>query len=345
MKSREFARRTVPDNYIINQLSDVWIEHHGDRGSAENKIQWLKDFLDIDTDSNVAQLSDRLTRQEVNFITLTENPDVVLDEIAALVIAQEKLAGTYVVPEEMPVRKYHEYVLAEYPASTTITTIQAKLTMLTGDLSPLASAILDIRNTWAQRGVVPLDLDEQDTYWWYAVGSLFDCEYAGDDCTDEQDYLDNRRWEDAPVEHIDPPGHVWPPIFNFVMPYAYAIEYGDIEHTRTIHVYSCSGSICDESWEGDSSTYYSGSWAPPLGPNDGCGHLFGTGVKTTFEVDPDGNGTTMAYLHVQAHSAVQYDYDNGIGTQVAVATIKNIANNPTSYWCYSSSFTGYTIES
>ena len=196
---------TIPNDYLIEQISETWKTHHGTEAKARERIAWTTNFLDVESNNTLNGLANELTIREINFITLAEKPGMDLDEVAALGIAKQKLSGTYVVPEE-PVRKYHEYILSHYEIPVTHDAIQSKLAETTGDLVPLADVIVDIRNSWAERGVVPLELDTQDTDYWSAIGHLFDCEQTEDDCSEEHDYLDNRRWEDPSPEHVDPPG-------------------------------------------------------------------------------------------------------------------------------------------
>ena len=112
-----------------------------------------------------------------------------------------------------------------------------------------------------------------------------------------------------------------------------------MDYTRTLYVYGCGGSICDEDWTGSSSTYYSDTWEPPAD----C-HLYGTGVKTTFKVDPEGLDHAVAYLYVEAGYDNNDDLDSGNGIQKAIVTLTDVAQDNDSSWCYYSSFAGYAID-
>lgn len=112
-----------------------------------------------------------------------------------------------------------------------------------------------------------------------------------------------------------------------------------MDYERTIYVYSCTGSICDEDWTGSSNTYYSDTWEPTAD----C-HLYGTGVKTTFEVDPEGLDFASAYLDVDAGYKSDDDLDYGNGMQRAIVTLTGVAQDPDAGWCYDSSFSGYAID-
>lgn len=79
-----------------------------------------------------------------------------------------------------------------------------------------------------------------------------------------------------------------------------------MDYERTICVYSCTGSICDEDWDSSSNTYYSHTWESP----SDC-HLYGTGVKTTFEVEPEGLDFASAYLDVTVGYKSDDDLDCG----------------------------------
>ncbi len=83
-RANTVAAGKIPNDYLIDRIGEKWVEHYETRDIADDRIQWIRTFLSISTDSRVDQLSDRLSMTGINFITLTENPDIDLDEVAAL---------------------------------------------------------------------------------------------------------------------------------------------------------------------------------------------------------------------------------------------------------------------
>lgn len=201
------AAGTIPDDYLIDRTGDKWVAHYTTPDTANDRMQWTRTFLSTATDGKVDQLSDRLSMREINFVTLSENPDIDLDEVAALQIQHMKLSGSYTTPTEEPVSKYHAYILGQYNLPGTIGEVTAKLDTMTGNLTSFADDILDTRNTWAQRGIIPLGLDADNEHYWAAVGALFDCQHEGiKDCAEYREFLENEAWNDDDGEFIPPPG-------------------------------------------------------------------------------------------------------------------------------------------
>lgn len=206
-RTEVIAAGIIPNSYLIDRTGAKWVKHYATQDKANDRMQWTRTFLSTATDSKVDQLSDNLSIREINFITLSENPDLDLDEVAALQVQYLKLSGSYTVSDKEPIRKYHTYILGQYTLPGTAEEVTTKLDTMTGNLTTFAQDILDTRNTWAQRGIVPLGLDAGSEQYWAAVGALFDCEYEGvKDCTEYRKFLENEAWNADDGEFIPPPG-------------------------------------------------------------------------------------------------------------------------------------------
>ena len=197
----------IPSSYLIDRTGTKWVERYATQDTANDHIQWVRNFLSTATDSKVDQLSDSLSMREINFITLSENPDTDLDEVTALQVQYLNLFGSYTVSDKKPSRKYHTYILGQYTLPGTAEEVAAKLDTMTGNLTIFAQDILYTHNTWAQRRIVPLGLDVGSEQYWAAVGALFDCEYEGvEDCTEYREFLENEAWNADDGEFIPPLG-------------------------------------------------------------------------------------------------------------------------------------------
>lgn len=189
--------REIPDRYIINRTGEIWVNHYGSQELANEMVESARNIISSGAGSRADQLSDRMSMREINFVTLTENPEIDLDEVAALQIQYNRLAGIHETPNEEPLRRYEEYILETYDVPQTPKGVNGRLVELTGDMVVFTQDIANTRYFWAARGIVPPELDMQDTIYWMAVGDLFDCEYSGkDDCGGERDYLESGGWRE-----------------------------------------------------------------------------------------------------------------------------------------------------
>ena len=189
--------REILDSHIINRTGEIWVSHYGSQELANERVELTRNILSRGAESRVGQLSDRMSMREINFVTLTENPEIDLDEVAALQIQYNRLAGIHETPNEEPLRRYEEYILETYDVPQTPKEVNDRLVELTGDMVVFTQDIANTRYLWAARGIVPPELDMQDAIYWIAVGDLFDCEYNGeDDCGEERDYLESEGWRE-----------------------------------------------------------------------------------------------------------------------------------------------------
>ncbi|MCE2509281.1 MAG: hypothetical protein J4G04_08360 [Nitrosopumilaceae archaeon] len=189
--------REIPDSYIINRTGETWVSHYGSQELANERIELTRNTLSSGAESRVGQLSDRMSMREINFVTLTENPEIGLDEVAALQIQYNRLVGIHMAPDDEPLRRYEAYILKTYDVPQTPKEVNDRLVELTGDMAVFTQDIANTRYLWAARGIVPPELDMQDAPYWLAVGDLFDCEYNGeDDCDEERGYLENEGWRE-----------------------------------------------------------------------------------------------------------------------------------------------------
>lgn len=214
----------IPSDYLIKKTGDIWETHMTVDEIAKFERVYVS-MLNTGADTDHKTLTTTLGLTGQNFVTLMENPDTHLDEVAALVLQGKILDGKYVAPTSEPVQKYHTYILDLYADDLpdTIQGVDDRLTELTGEMAPLAYIALDVHEQWAKTGVVSFDLQDEDPHYWWAVLDLYECEYNEEgDCSSEQDHLDNQRWLEEDPVFIEPPGQEWPPIFNFIIPLAYA---------------------------------------------------------------------------------------------------------------------------
>lgn len=196
----------ILDTYLITKTGDVWLEHHT-QDEIDKHEQTLVNMLNHGEDTSMRQLTTSLSLVGSNFVTLSEKPDVELDEVAALVLQRSILDGSYVTPTEEPVRKYYEHLLGHYALPTNITGIDQRLTEIAGEMAPLSNTILETYTQWAELGAVYPPLFDEDPRYWWAVTYLFECEYnQEDDCSSERDHLENKRWTEDASEFIPPPG-------------------------------------------------------------------------------------------------------------------------------------------
>ena len=208
------ASGEIPDGYLISKTGDVWDRHMADEEIEKHERVYMNMLVTgKDTPSKARGTSLSLTGQ--NFHTLAERPGTDLDEVVALLLHGEMLDGTYEAPASEPLRKYHEYTLNLYKDQLPDTTqgVEERIIELTGEMAPLAPAILDTHNQFAESGIVSFEQFGTDPDYWWAVVFLFECEYNAehnhgdtDDCDSDRDHLENRRWLEPRPEFILPPG-------------------------------------------------------------------------------------------------------------------------------------------
>ena len=205
IRASVLASGEIPSHYLITKRGDTWVEHFGGVAAIQNYERITRDTLATGADTNSKQQATELSLTGMNFYTLAENPGLDLDEVAALQLQTRVLDGTYILPHQEPIRRYHAFLLNHYDLPTTADGVDDRLNDIVGEMASLTSIILDTYEKWALRGVVNPELDQQDTFYWIAITHLFKCEYEGeDDCTSEREYLETERWNDN-VEFIPPP--------------------------------------------------------------------------------------------------------------------------------------------
>ena len=149
------------------------------------RLEAIKDYpYPVKTNS----LDIRLT----NFVVLTDavvNPE----KVAALVIHEGKLAGTYQQPDLEPLQKLHAYLEAEYPVGA----VSESLEDMFGSMSVLAPEILEIVETQTLLGDPPYEMYEADLYYWGVVREYGECILieGGDDCDRYLEEAQARAWE------------------------------------------------------------------------------------------------------------------------------------------------------
>ena len=105
------ASGTIPDTYLIEPTGTYWDAN----GGAALK-QDVQDWINF---KGTADPSDRfqngVNRVMYNIEILLEAPANRMHEVTALLVAKERLAGTY--GEDGYLKKYHDYVIGEYEQS------------------------------------------------------------------------------------------------------------------------------------------------------------------------------------------------------------------------------------
>ena len=196
LKRISLAERKIFDDYLIPfEMSPAVIEHFGEPDQVLWSYNHLNDLLE-DSEGNPY-------REKVNgFVMLSFNFDVLTDtvvhgeKIAALVIHERKLAGTYQQPDLEPLQKLHMYLEAEYPINATTPSLQDMF----GDMSALAPEILEIEETAALLGHPPYEMHNADPYYWSYVGHYGGCEITenGTQCGWQMGEAKARGWEQPP---------------------------------------------------------------------------------------------------------------------------------------------------
>lgn len=351
----------VPDGYLISKAGTSWNDHMTDEEIERYErgvVTSLASRLDIPSNDWGASH----TLRNHNFHTLMEKPDTRFDEVVALMLHRTVLDGTYEAADSEPVRKYQEHVLDTYKdvLPGTAQDIEERITQLTGEMAPLAPAMFDDRMERAAAGLPTSEQFGDDPEYWWAVIDLHHCEYNAanghpdnDDCAGERDYLENERWlekEDLTLEDIiPPPGQEWPPEswLNSVIQAAYAWSYVPMDYEVKYSLGGCNGESCPaETIASGRTTYVSDTWHPPMNPNSGCGHLRGTDVHTRMTVDRTvGTAYSVAILDVTADGDRPTDFDAGYKNRVTALTEHDdISPNPRAEWCYSATYTGYSLN-
>lgn len=79
-------------------------------------------------------------------------------------------------------------------------------------------------------------------------------------------------------------------------------------------------------------------------PGEGCGHLYGTGVRTTFSVGREHNSAySVALLNTLTNGIRDDDIDNGYRDKVSAITETRVSDNSRSGWCYKAQYIGYSL--
>ena len=172
------------------------VQHFGE-SSIEEHESIIRKILDTGADDAAKAQATRLSPRGINFVTLSENPALDLDEVAALQLKLDGPNGALKAPAGEPVRLCRAFLLEHYGTPHAAGEVTDRLNRITNGMAPLAPVILETYEQWAMRGVVNPVLDQQDTYYRTAVASPALCEYrAADDCADERNHLASNPWDD-----------------------------------------------------------------------------------------------------------------------------------------------------
>ncbi len=199
LKQISLEEGKIFDDYLIPyEMSPAVIEHFGGLDQALSSYNHLNDLLEYSKGNPYLEKANGFTMLSFNFDVLTDTV-VVKEKIAALVIHERKLAGTYQQPDLEPLQKLHTYLEAEYPINATTPSLQDMF----GDMSVLTPEILEIEETATLLGKPPYEMHDADLVYWSYVGEYGDCEIIenGTDCTK---YLEEAKaWKQSSKEEKD----------------------------------------------------------------------------------------------------------------------------------------------
>lgn len=196
MRAAAVEANQMPDDRLITKCGDAWVQHFGE-SSIEEHERIIRNILDTGADDTAKAQATRLSPRGINFVTLSENPALDLDEVAALQLKLDGSNGALKAPAGEPVRLCRAFLLEHYGTPHAAGEVTDRLNRITNGMAPLAPVILETYEQWAMRGVVNPVLYQQDTYYRTAVASPALCEYrAAEDCTDERNHLASNPWDD-----------------------------------------------------------------------------------------------------------------------------------------------------
>ena len=188
LKQISLDEEKIFNDYLIPyEMSSAKIEHFGGLNQTLWHYNHFNDLLDNSKGNPHMEKINEIAMLQFNFGVLT-NTVVSGDKIAALVIQERKLAGTYQQPDLEPLQKLHTYLEAEYPINATTPSLQDMF----GDMSVLTPEILEIKETAALFGLPPEELQKKDLGYWSAVGWYGSCEII-DNGTDCAKYLERAK--------------------------------------------------------------------------------------------------------------------------------------------------------
>ncbi len=193
LRHESISNGKIFDGYRIPyEMSPALVEHFdGIEEIRWNYTRW-NERLEASKGNPHMEESINLGIRTTNFVVLTDavvNPE----KVAALVIHESKLAGTYQQPDLEPLQKLHAYLEAEYPVGA----VSESLEDMFGSMSVLAPEILEIVETQTLLGRPPYEMREADLYYWLVVGEYGDCILIedGDDCDRYLEEAQARAWE------------------------------------------------------------------------------------------------------------------------------------------------------
>ena len=190
------AEGKIFDDYLVSsEMSPAVIEHFGGSDRALSFYNYLNELLEDSEGHPDRETWYGLAMLAFNFDVLTDTA-VHGETVAALVIHERKLAGTYQQPELEPLQKLHTYLEAEYPINATTPSLQDMF----GEMSALAPQILEIGEAATLLGHPPYEMHNADPYYWSYVGHYGGCEITenGAQCDWQMGEAKARGWEQPP---------------------------------------------------------------------------------------------------------------------------------------------------
>ena len=240
LRQISLAEGKIFDDYLIPfEMAPAVIEHFGGEDQALKSYTHLTDLLDYSRGDPHLEKRNGLLIPTWNFSVITNSTELHDEEISALVIHEQKLAGTYVKPELEPLQRLHTYFEEEYPINIATPSLQDVF----GYMSVLAPEILEIEETAALLGPAPEKLTMANPDYWGDVYWYGSCKIV-ENRTDCDMYLENIQtkepWEGVSIDELRRISIEEGRIFDdYLIPYEMSpvvIEYfGGLDQTRWSH--------------------------------------------------------------------------------------------------------------
>lgn len=173
LRQISIAEGRIFDDFLIPyEMSPALVEYFGGVEQARYSHNWLNDLINSSKDTSRMEKINEIMMLSFNFHVLTDSMVPYDEEIAAMVIHERKLAGTYEKPYLGLLQGLHTYLETEYPINATTPSLQDTF----GDLSVLTWKILENEETAVLIGGPTSMLRDVDFNYWTGLGWYKNCE-------------------------------------------------------------------------------------------------------------------------------------------------------------------------
>lgn len=181
------------DELLRFDLIQAKIDHFGSVEAANAFYDDFNSLLKESQGNPGLEITNEGTMRLFNFDILVGEP-VRSYEVAALVVGTQMAEGTYTTPIK-PLQILHKWMLDKYCVHPG--TASARLDQLVGDMRPLASEVLQIKETEALLNLVPGELKVEDSTYWAVVADYGHCAIVEKrtDCAQYLTEIEARAWE------------------------------------------------------------------------------------------------------------------------------------------------------